>query len=242
MGSLTHDQIINEGLELAGNISLTTRAQKWLTLLLRDLMDKFTLPQQVSFQGSKNMASGTSSVLVGGASGEILLNYEIRGVRKAWISVDTTYTDQDEIEVVPQSRVGVPTGLNSTKTGRPSRLYLTPNVNSFAASFDLVTDRAYTLVVLAEGILGTYTAYSAALVNVYPNDFTLVQGIMALALKHQKDETAPMEWQEYLRMVREDRVSYGNKGNANKKMELNSRTFRPKGAVAGKPWDWMGNQ
>lgn len=256
MGDLTHAQIVTESLELAGNIGLTTRAQTWLGLILKDLSEHFTFPQQSSMVGT---FTPTGNVLhpdgVGGdeagagCPGVSTLNgRNVRGIRRIILQETVAVSAgnpilETELDLLTEAgyRAGDNNTLGEQLTGKPRRALLTPYANGFYVRTLPYPDKTYTAVVYAD-VPWSSLSYSASVVNPYMNDMTVIQGVYAYALRHMVDERASEAWAEYIRQRGEDRVRYGNMNPDNKTLKLASTSFRPRGATNSKPWDWMGRK
>lgn len=251
MGVLTHAQIVTEALELAGNTSLTTRAQTWLGLVLRELIEKFpvpvvpqfpTLDTPASTPGLTTLTAGVQSIQLGGAGG-LVAGLTVRSVRRVWVCTNGQ-TDFSELFVEHISTMDMPprsyTGVSGVARGRPTRVIASVlNTNSVTLFFDPIPDKTYALWVMSEGWLDAAATYNVAQVNLYPNDMTVVQGVYAWALKHQADERFPGEWGDFLRMQREDRTAHLQANGAFSRMRLSARSFLPRSRRRN-PWDWMG--
>lgn len=249
MGRLTHSQIVTEAIELAGNTGLTTRAQKYLELILRDLYEKSPWP----FSGlgtiddapitPQTIASGVQTLQLGAGGGG--LDTTVRSVRRVWICTNGQ-TDFTELQVEHISTMDMPvrayTGVSGVSNGRPLRCLVHLNTNnSMTLYFDPKPNKTYAVWTMTEGYLTSLGTYSASLVSAYPNDLTVVQGVFAMCLKHQQDERYGVEWAEYLRMAKEDRARFMQASNANSRMRLSPRSFRPR-RTGRDPWDWMGEK
>lgn len=244
MGSLTHAELVTEATELAGNTGLTVRARVWLSLVLRELFERFPLPV-VPSGGMINDApitpqtitAGTQTVTLGNGSSSI-----VRSVRRAWICTNGQ-ADFTELAVEHSTTMDAPlmayTGVSGISRGRPTRMVVhVASKDIVTAYFSPIPDKTYALWFQTEGQLAALSTYSGATVNGYPNDMTVLQGVFAMCLKHQQDERAASEWSEFMRMASSDRVRYGNMNNAHTKLRLSPRTFARR--VGSNPWDWMG--
>lgn len=237
MGVLTHAQLVTEALELAGNTGLTTRGQTWLGLVLRNLFEKFTIPQQVALLGQFALSAGVA-VYQAGVGGSFFSTNVVRGIRRCLIAA-TDGTDQQEIPVISGGKFEAgELPATGTTNGRPLRVYTSPETNTFLLTFTPTPNKAYLASVTADSVPVTPLAYNSVTVNLWPDDLTVIQGIYALALKHQQDERASSEWGLFEEMVKKDRVRYGNLNGDNSKVNLGGphRTRVPSNRGPG----WMG--
>lgn len=253
MGQLTHNQVVQEAMELAGNTGLTSRAQVWLGLILRDLFEKS--PTAIHWLGEMNSFPITPATLAAGvqtlnatAAAPGLDDPSVRSIKRVWICTMGS-TDFTELKVEHATNMTVPprayTGVTGVANGRPNRV-IASNTKVSAVSgtgqvvlyFDPIPDKAYAVWVVGEGHESLFATYTNNQMNMYPNDLTVVQGVFAMCLKHQQDERYAAEWQEFRRMAAEDRVRFLQLSGANTKMRLAADKFGSN--VARKPWDWMG--
>lgn len=219
MGTMTHLELVTEALELAGNTGLATRAQAWLGLVLRHLVEKFQFPQQKA-AGYGGTLTTSGIIQVGGPAADIAADVTVRGIRRVLIATLSTLDDYTELDLVTDGNFQLP-GLNdAVRTGRPLTVFSTPEINSFLLGFSPTPDKSYRVLVTVDSASWSPYVYSAAEVSAYPDDLTMIQGIYAMALKHQQDERAAAEWAEFRRMASEDRVRYGNMNRANVKIPL----------------------
>jgi hypothetical protein len=253
MGALTHAQLVTESLEMAGNTGLTTRAQTWLGLVLRYLFGKFDFPVQIGNAQPvvMSLAAGTATLTLPTVAGSPV-TYAMKRV----MVTPSGSRDWRDIGIFEQSSLppgNVPDDIDSTykatlpsRVGRPSSVFVKAAQDGLQLAFSPVPDGAYFVLLVAEGFtLSTVTSYSAASVNMYPDDLTVMQGVTAMALKHMNDERAPAEWQLFEKMAGQDRVRYGMMNGANSPVGLNPRHFRGGGNTGGggtPPWStgWMG--
>ncbi len=250
MGQLTHDQIVTEAIELAGNTGLTTRARMWLGLILRELLEKFPAPLigvgggigSTPPNAPTTVTAGSTFVTVGGTS----VGNTTRSVRRVWLCTNGQ-TDFVELQVEHFSTMDMPprayNGVVGVARGRPLRV-ICQGVEADSLSyvklfFDPIPDKTYALWFLSDSWITAQGAYLGGSVSMYPNDLTIVQGVYAMCLKHQADERFASEWAEFRRLASEDRARWMNASNANTRMRLSPRSFRPRNSKRN-PWDWMG--
>jgi hypothetical protein len=239
MGTLTHAELVTEALELAGNTGLTARAQVWLGLVLRHLNEKFSFPQLANLKAVKVVTAGTSSFSVGrDASADVLASVQVNGIDRILMAANDELDSEWEdliIEYMPRVS-GVATGL-AASSGRPRvAIVETDNQANFDVTLAPYPDESYRLLIIANSLGLNQATYSAAVVNPYPDDLTVLQGIYALALKHQQDERAREEWEKFEDMAKKDRVRYGNMNHANSKVTLGGPHKRRNPRDRGPGW------
>lgn len=250
MGVLTHAQLVTEALELAGNTGLTTRAQTWLGLVLRSLFEDFSFPVQGGGPHIPvySLVAGTGEVDLP-TSGTAV----VRAVKKIWVT-PTGARDWSELAVyhvsnvpggnIPDNVGGAYSATLPSMLGRPTSALLIEGQDTTSVLFRPKPDQTYFVLFYAEGLSSPMT-YSANTVNLYPKDDVVIQGIYAWALKHQQDERAASEWQQFEQMAKKDRVRYGMMNNANNTVGLSKRHFRGGGNTGGNnsspsSTGWMG--
>jgi hypothetical protein len=241
MGTLTHAEMVTEALELAGNTGLTTRAQKWLGLVLRRLNEKFSFPQLANLKGVVVVAAGTSSFTIGrSGTADVLPDVQVNGVDRILMVPDSDLSlDWEDLIIEFMSRVSGHSTGQAAVTGRPrSAIVETDTQANFDITLAPIPDVDYRLLILCNSVGLNQAVYSASVVNPYPDDLTVIQGIYALALKHQQDERAASEWSLFEDMEKKDRVRYGNMTHANDKIRLGGphKKRNPNDSNGG----WMG--
>lgn len=237
MGVLTHVQLVSEALELAGNTGLSSRAQVWLGLVLRNLFEKFTIPQQVSLLEAGALTPGTGVYQAGGVGALVFAGLPVRGIRRILLTSPTGSSER-ELAVINGANFEAGELSLAPTVGQPQRVFVTAEVDSFLLLFDPKPDQAYLAVVTADTVPAAPLVYNASSVNLWPDDLTVIQGIYALALKHQQDERAASEWSIFEDMMKKDRVRYGNLNRDNSKVALGGphRLRTPSNRGPG----WMG--
>lgn len=242
MGTLTHEELVTEALELAGNTGLTTRAQKWLGLVLRRLNEKFTFPQLVQIKDVVDVDAGEDSFTVGrDGSADAFPGQQVNGIQRV-LMCSQVLNDWEELTIQFISKISAQTtNLAGNGAGRPQVALIETDAATqanFTVSLIPFPDRPYRCMVIADSVGLEQTVYSGSVVNPYPDDLTVIQGIYALALKHQQDERAASEWALFEDMEKKDRVRYGNMSKANSKVELGGPHKRrsPNNTGGG----WMG--
>lgn len=239
MGTLTHAEMVTEALELAGNTGLTTRAQKWLGMVLRRLNEKFTFPQTVSIKEIVEVDAGDDGFSVGrAASADAFASQQVNGIQRV-LMCSEALNDWEDLTVEFIGNLSAQTASISSAVGRPQVAIIETDSASqanFEVSLVPPPDRPYRLIVIANAVGLEQAVYSASVVNPYPDDLTVVQGIYALALKHQQDERAASEWALFEDMEKKDRVRYGNMNHASSKIGLGGPHKRRNPGDTGGGW------
>lgn len=240
MGTLTHAEMVTEALELAGNTGLTTRAQKWLGMVLRRLNEKFSFPQIAQVKNVVVVGAGADGFTAGrDAAADVFASLQVNGIKKILLAPDDNLGDWEELTIEFIGNVTVGSTNLAVSTGRPQVALIENDTQSnFDVSLLPPPDRDYRLLVIADAVGLSQAVYSASVVNPYPDDMTVIQGIYALALKHQQDERAASEWALFEDMEKKDRVRYGNMNKMASKITLGGPHKRrgPDGTGNG----WMG--
>lgn len=224
MGTMTHEELVTEALELAGNTGLTTRAQKWLGIVLRRLNEKFTFPQLAQIKEIVDVDAGADGFTVGrDAAADAFPGQQVNGIQKI-LMCSGALNDWEELTLQFISKISPQVAsLAGNGEGRP-RVALIETDSASQANFQVsvipFADQPYRFMVIADSVGLEQATYSQSVVNPYPDDLTVIQGIYALALKHQQDERAASEWALFEDMEKKDRVRYGNMAKANSKVEL----------------------
>lgn len=222
MGLLTHAEMVTEALELAGNTGLTTRAQKWLGLILRRLNLFFTFPQTANVKGVVVVAAAQDTFTVGRDAGADILNsVQVNGISRALITEDGSADDWQEIDIVFLGKASAEIVNLAGSTGRPRALLVeTDTQANYEITIAPIPDKAYRILLICDSVELNQPAYSGSIVNPYPDDLTVVQGVYAMALRHQQDERAASEWSLFEDMEKKGRVRFGNMNKANSKIGL----------------------
>lgn len=243
MGSLTQAQLIATATGLAGNTGIAASAQAWLKLLVNDLYSRADwpfLPGKDTNTPVTLAAGGYQHTL--GASGDAFTGFsvtDVRRVRMAEAGSDIGSAWDVPVRSQPSMEEGLAPPGNTTKTGRPLYAVLRTDVaGKVKVEFYPKADKAYYVWYSIEGDF-TDSVYSASATLAYPNDRTIVQGLLSYCLLHQSDERQPVAEQKFEQMVTKDLVKYGGKLKRNQKWNLSREKF--KGRSGSNPYDWMGD-
>src|SRR5260370_24183672 len=98
MGALTRGTIVSEGLLLAGNPSITLRAQVWLNAWLADVYDSWFWPFLYNRYLNLSIPQGAPSIVIGPAG--TLVADQILKFRRAVLAdtVNTVYKGELDIQ------------------------------------------------------------------------------------------------------------------------------------------------
>lgn len=230
MGALTATQIIDEGLQLAGDRSVATRALGWLNRWLASQYAAFPWPFLYRETSGVALNSGAQSITIGSGSGGVTekiqrINDPIKLYNAAYnvqkvVRLQTMWGDSVEggATVNPASNLGIP----DTCRAKPD----TATFGKWVLQFNRVADRALLAeishIILPDAVL-------ASGVPLYPNDRTLTHAVMADALRFKKGGDDP-EYQDARELVAsmtvDDRAKYGMTPGLNTMLGLDTKTFR----------------
>lgn len=194
MGSKTAATIVSEALELAGDTSLTSRANVWLDLFLRDEYRQWDWDFLKRFS-QFSLDSGAVSVamtLTDATQARILNVYAHapQGTIGASLTSRVRLTNRGLFSGLPTDQhpkltttndTGVPTYYSFDPRDSTGTLYVWPRA-----------DQAYTLDV---EWIETPADLAGSGTPRYPSDATMVQAVFAMALKHMQDARASEELQ-----------------------------------------------
>jgi hypothetical protein len=146
---------------------------------------------------------------------------QVNGIDRILAAKNSDLTSWDELTVEYLPRTSPASVGLAASTGTPRvALVETKTAENFVVTLAPYPDVSYRFMIMANSRGLDQAVYSAAVVSAYPDDMTVIQGIYALALKHQQDERAASEWGLFEDMEKKDRVRYGNMNNATKKVGL----------------------
>lgn len=223
MGEFTTAEIITEGLELAGDTSLTLRALNWLNMSLRRVYAQHPWPFLKTRYGPITLTAGSSSFLFGNGSNTVDKILRIERIR---VASPTNNSFKGEMLVNDDEDTDAaddPSWLDSNSSGLPSRALIEaePTVaHSWTVSFETNLDKAYRVLIRARR-LPEYVDPSE--IPVYPSDATMIHMVYVYALRHMTDERWIAEEQILNQMVTSDKVTF--KAGVNSKVRLSRRKF-----------------
>lgn len=228
MGVATCTEIISEGLLLAGDTSLTSRAQVWLNQWLRSQYAAWNWPFLYRKASGLTLSSGTGSLTVGAGSGGITpLIQRIFDPIYLYTSDKQTRGNVRFREVLggdvsmeedarPDSQIGRPVKVKGRK------VYST--AGAWELVFDPVPERDY--LISFDYIYQPADTNGTSDVPVYPNDRTMTHLVAAMAFAHMGDERAPDMREMVASMTVDDRSKFGSHLGFNDDWALDGDTFR----------------
>ncbi len=229
MGDMAAEEIVSEGLELAGDPSLSARGLVWLNAFLGSVYAKNAW--EFLSQWYDPFALAAASVDFGDGS---QTTDRISRIHRGVIATGAGQVigDIPLMEGGGVSNGAVPGLISTTSTGRPSMLYrqaLTPT--SWRLFPNRTPDRSYSVALYAQR---QPAAVGVDDTPIYPNDETLIHAVYLGGIRHAQDERFALEAAALRAMVSEDKVSWGVKP---KRMELSQTRFRRgSGRSPSEPW------
>lgn len=226
MGFLTRDELVTEALHLAGNTGLTTRANRWLEAYLTSLYASWRWPFLEKRYGPFSLTAGSSAFTIGDGTNTADKIARIGMVKIA----DTVNTGgKGELKLFgPDIAADVdPAWADENSRATPEYAVLEPASSNVPYRWTLsvypIPDRAYRVIVVANR---RPAALAGADIPPYPNDDTLMQGLIVRALMHQNDERAQAEYALLINMESADRVKHGAQPGINQKLNLQKTRFK----------------
>lgn len=229
MGQLTRGTIVSEGLLIAGDTSLTTRANIWLNAGLRELYRSWPWPFLHKRHNGISLPAGTASFNFGNGATEALEVARIFAPINVYSS-DYSITaharvrqftehnlSTDEITQDPAKNVGIPTDFRVS----PS--------NSVWGTWTLrpspIPDKA--LLISLDCLIQPADLSGDSSVPIYPNDETLIQIVVAQALRWNEElERGEAEYGRLEQMKVADRLRYGSVPGLNDLWGFDSGVFK----------------
>lgn len=227
MGQLTFTEIVSEGLLMAGDSRLATRAGVWLNSWLRSQYSGFPWPFLLRSTDTVSLASGAASFDIGSGEGGVTEMIR-RVIDPVWV-YNTAKTVKQQVRIHSAVETDVTNDLTinsaSTHKGLPTqaRIYAAQPWGRWTVKFDKWADRNL-LVKLSYYILPMDV--SGANVPLYPNDRTMMKAVEAEALRFKKDPNAMNELQILSSMVVDDRLKFGEIPGQNDYFDLDRTVFR----------------
>jgi hypothetical protein len=238
----TQDQIIREALELAGNIGLTTRAQGWIEDVLEDLYAQRDWPflkrafQLVLSQGVVNY--NLQDV------GKPLYQRRLYNILRAELFFNGQFVRELDIVGADESPAfRDPNAQTTVSQGNPIQCYMDMTGKDAAVlSVYPPPNGVYTINLVCHSVLLTEVTYNGGNKVLYPNDRTVMQGLIAEIMMHRNDEREFTERELFEKMVTKDVSKYGQGSGINMKWGLQKRVYGQPGVRNASPWGWMGPQ
>ena len=231
MGQLTRAQIVDEGINLAGNSQLTTRANTWLNAWLRSQYAAWPWPFLHKRISGVALASASTSLLLGAGSNGVTA--EIRRVLDPIQLYDSAYSLKGQLRIRPNNGANPlwdESSNNPSLTGLPSHIKVAQD--TLWGRWKLYPwPIPQTNYLLAIDYLEAPADLSAdASVPIYPNDRTMIQAVYTDALKYEQAGEDMTQYRAELevlgRMVVDDRMKYGDVTGTNDQLGLDTNTFR----------------
>ena len=230
MGQMTRGELINEAFLLAGKdpASLTKRGRVWLNLRLRSLYKGWPWPFLMRRYEGLALGSGTTTLSVGAGAGGVA--EEIKLIRSPLLVYRSDYSGRSlgTIRLVEGDFDDI--GYGSTRIGPPDSFRVRANTTVWGR-WDIrptiTPDRNYILAFDYQ--VQPANLVSDADVPIYPNDRTLVAGLMADALKYMHgpaDGDAQAAEEEFSALAQRDRAEYGSVPGINDSLGLDPSVFR----------------
>lgn len=230
MGQLSHDTIISEALLKAGKepSTLSTRATVWLNARLRGLYKGWAWPYLQRRIDSLALTTGTASLSLGAGAGGV--TEEIKLIRSPILVYKSDYTVRVYAHIEELQGDFGDAGYDTTaQRGVPNRFKVRADT-SLWGKWTLrpipVPDRDLLLVVDYQIQPANI---SGSTVPLYPNDRTLIAGVMADAFIYMygpdSAEAAAAE-DEFSALAARDRAEYGGVPGTNDLLGLDSSVFR----------------
>lgn len=235
MGRMTRTEIIEAGLNDAGDSSLSTPAVTWLNNWLRKTYEAWEWPFLKNFKTGLALATGDASVTIGAGSG---------GVTRIITNIfDPVYLYNSGYTVRAVARLrklyGGPAEIdpdiidNASNRGQP-QFFRARLSTTTAGAWVLYPypfpDKDYLLKIEYQFLPDALTV--GADIPAYPNDATLVKAVEAAALNYmaasdpsfvRRAEAARAETQA---AVLEDRINYGSYPGAKDTLGLDGGVFK----------------
>lgn len=227
MGAMTRGTLISEALEIAGDTSLTPRAQAAFNAALLRIYASAPWPFLRRRLGPTTVNAGTRTVNVG--TGAVIFPVRIHSVEKAWLGDPRGRSEPYPLEVYNSDGLdgAEPLLTPNMGRGRPQSLICTQTESSawaWSLEFEKPVDQAYPMLLLAHVIPNDLTDNTQT--PIYPNDLTLLQAIKLYALEHQSDERWMVENGKLESFIENDRAIYLKLSQTNSKVPLSNR-FKP---------------
>lgn len=229
MGTLTRGQIVTEGLLLAGNANLTTRANQWLNSWLRSHYRSWPWPFLIRRAQNITLAAGATSLAVGGGNNGIT-----EQVQRLYDPV-YVYTADKKSRALARIRsvIAGPVDMDesvlnpSDNRGMPQYFKVRPYDNVWG-TWQLepypYADQSYSLAF--DYLIQPADITSDATVPIYPNDQTMIQAVVAWASRYMKLDGASGELELLSAMGSDDRLKYGEVPGINDQLQLDGASFR----------------
>lgn len=229
MGQLTRGTIVSEGLLIAGDTSLTTRANVWLNAGLRKLYRSWPWPFLHKRHTGIALASGATSFSFGNGATEALEVARIFDPLSVYAS-DYSVNQQARIKQFTDHIPSTDEALNNPATlrGIPNEFRMSPS-NTVWGTWTLrpspIPDRA--LLIALDCLIQPADLSADNLVPIYPNDETLIQLVVVGALQwNDEPEKYQLENGRLDNLMVGDRLRYGSVPGINDQWGLDVATYK----------------
>ncbi|MFT3866843.1 MAG: hypothetical protein QM729_21480 [Solirubrobacterales bacterium] len=233
MASLTRDEIVAEGMRLAGRDPENTGEQLlavgWLQRWLNSRVAAWSWPtlRQLTFLP---VAQGAAFLQIGG-TGSTITNTVVDILDGIWMY--TPDNRQPLFRLPIRNQLGAPSGLvgaDSLRRGWPTSVQLVKNpdfAGGWRAVFDVPTDKAYSLSLTL--IIQPANLTSGTAKPWYENDETMVQAVAFKCHEYYDGKDSPLTQaaqQQLASLGMDDKQRYGRAPGIGSKMALNPSTFK----------------
>lgn len=234
MGALTRGTLVSEGLLIAGDDSLVTRAGVWLNAELRKIYLSWSWPFLNKQSTTVTMAANVASFDFGAGSTETLevsrildpVNFYTADYGTKSVARIRQFRDHnessDEILNKPSTNVGLPTLVRVI----PSNTVY----GKWTVKPSPIPDRLLSLIFNYLVLPANISSDSD--IPIYPNDATLLQAVVAATCKFKSDSDAgwqaraTSEAQTLTSMLKEDRATFGSVPGINARVRLASDVYK----------------
>lgn len=224
MGNLSRDDIVSQGLRRGGNTDITTQAIEHLDNMLRSLYTGFDWPFLKRRKEDVSLVSGATSLSFGAGSGGVTA--EISKIYDPIYIRTTDYTIQRRVARFMEFLEGGDTWGLQNAAGVP---------NLFKGEVDLTTQGKWVLrpdripdrnLLLLLNYMEIPVTLSGGDKPIYPNDQTLVLGVVAFVRDYDDREDKDGALAKYEAAAGMDRVKYGQSMGMNQRIGLDPNTFK----------------
>jgi hypothetical protein len=226
MGSLTRDQIINEGQLRAGRDNLNPVLEQALNDWLDRSGRSWTWPLLQQRRSGLSIAAGSTSFTVGVGQGGVT-NRVTRIITRPWL-YDTSRTVRQRLSINYISDEPDDILRPPNQPGLPSSCLLEQvTVDQWRFVFDRPTDRALFMTVALQELPPRLTFGTA--IPWYPEDMTMLQYIEAETLRRENGVDSPSfnaALAVLTDMMSSDKIRHGTNQSSNAIVHLDEETFR----------------
>lgn len=235
MGVLTRSELVSQALNRAGDSSLTTLANQWLNDYLRSRYVAWPWPFTERTKSGLSLTTGTQSVNVGNGASSI--SNRIQRIHDPIYVYNSTYSVRAKarLKMARQGAEELDPDINdpSTNRGLPTTFQVQATSGTEGRWTLIpwpVPNQDYLLKFLYQEIPAHLSA--DADVPVYPNDETVIQGVMVKALQYMAGERSAFlerltQEEGALRLMEQaDIISYGTHDAHQMSVDLDPSVFK----------------